>query len=82
MTAPVLRLRVSNWRRWQRAKRIGVAVLIAAALLAAGGTEWDPATEPTGDLGLAWLLTIAAGCLIWNIERSERRLRSVAMRDV
>lgn len=82
MAAPVLRLHVANWERWQRFKMITVIVLLVAALFAAGGSEWDPSTEPSGDLGLCALLLCCIACLIWNIERNARRLRLLASRDV
>lgn len=68
----LLSVHVADWQRWQRAKGIAVAVIVFAALIAMGGTEWDPNTEPTGNLGLSFVLLLCAAALIWNIEHRRR----------
>ena len=67
-----MRLHVSDWRRWQRAKSIVVALLVLGAATAIGGLEWDPSTPDNANYGLAWLLLSFAGALIWNIEHKRR----------
>lgn len=68
----LLALHVADWQRWQRTKTIAAVTLVLAAMIAIGGTEWDPSTPDDAHYGLAWLLLAAAGALIWNIEHRRR----------
>lgn len=75
--APLARtLHVADWRRWQRAKLIVAVLLWIAALLACGGSEWDPATKDTANYPLAAALIILSALLLFNIEKHNRRLNA------
>lgn len=77
MKTPLARtLHVADWRRWQRAKMIGAVLLWFSALLACGGSEWDPATKDTANYPLAAALIILSALLLFNIEVNNRRLNA------
>jgi hypothetical protein len=69
-------LHVSNWRRWQRFKTAVGAVVWIAGLASAGGSEWDPTTEDTSNMPLAFVLIVLAGVIFLNVEMNNRRLNN------
>lgn len=65
-------MRVSDWRRWQRAKAIGAGLLFLLSIILIGGLEGTDAPPDT------WPLAIVTG--IWcfmlqnNVFKHSRRL--------
>jgi len=67
-------LHVSNWRRWQRVKVAVGSLIWIAGLAAAGGSEWDPATEDTSNMPMAFVLIVLSAVIFINVEMRNRRL--------